>query len=88
MSASAIEHTLLQFLSSATGQTGLTVEDDLITAGIVDSLTMMDLLVFIEAHFRIQLSFDELTPASFESVRALAEVVEGHLPTAAAGRAA
>lgn len=88
MTASAIEHTLLQFLSDATGQTGLTVADDLITAGIVDSLTMMDLLVFIEAQFRIELGFDELTPATFESVRALAVVVEGHLPTSATSRAA
>lgn len=88
MTASAIEQTLLQFLSSATGHTGLTVADDLIAEGIVDSLTMMDLLVLIESQFEIQLRFDELTPASFESVRSLATVIAGHQSTAAIHRAA
>ena len=46
MNVFAIQKHLCDFLTSVTGCQNLTADSDLMNAGVTDSLTMMDLLVF------------------------------------------
>lgn len=48
----------------------------LIESGIIDSLGIMTLLVFLEEKFSIQMPGDELIPENFESVAAITSLVE------------
>lgn len=71
----AIENRLVDFLRSMTGQKSLMVETDLFEAGVTDSLTIMDLLVFVETEFQVQIGFEHLTPETFETPRTLANLI-------------
>lgn len=70
-----LENRLVKFLKALTGQDGIQSNTDLIEAGIADSLTMMDLLVFIETEVGIRLDFTDLTPEIFRTPATIA----GHL---------
>lgn len=48
--------------------------DPLIEAGIINSLGMMKLIVFLEEKFSIQLTDEELIPENFESVKTLSSM--------------
>ena len=50
-----------------TGNFNLDATTDLHGSGATDSLTMMDLLVFIESEFRLRLEFTDLTPETFRT---------------------
>ena len=53
------------------------LEDDtpLITGGIVDSFSMVSLRVFLEKKYGIRIPDEEATPAAFDTVRRIAELV-------------
>jgi acyl carrier protein len=57
---------------------GGALEDDasLLASGIVDSLGVLELVNFAEQEFRIVLDNDDLLPENFESIAALARLVE------------
>jgi len=44
--------------------------------GIIDSTGVLELVTFIEDHFGIAVSDEDLVPANFDSLRALAAFVE------------
>lgn len=46
---------------------------DLFDAGILDSLTFIDLVVYLEEQFGIRISADELEPQNFRSIAKIAE---------------
>ena len=73
---SVIQQKLVEFLISITGQTSIIGETELQESGIIDSLTMMDLLVFIENEFNVRLDFSDLTPEVFYSPGTVAQLVE------------
>lgn len=50
--------------------------DSLLDAGLLDSLTMVQLLVFIEEQFKTTLDNDELIPENFETINAIASFLE------------
>lgn len=72
-----IEQTIQQFLIETTGDSSLKPDTDLLAASILDSLTMMDLVVFIEAEFEQRIGLDDLQPERFRSIRAISELVTG-----------
>lgn len=45
--------------------------DSLLDAGLLDSLTMVQMLVFIEEQFKTTLDNDELIPENFETINAI-----------------
>lgn len=47
----------------------------LITGGIVDSFSMVSLKRFLEKRYAIAIPDEEATPAAFDSVRSIAELV-------------
>lgn len=49
----------------------LTDDDSLLESGIIDSLGILDLAMFIERELGVQLADDELTPENFDSLNAL-----------------
>ena len=75
MSTENISTKLTEFLSTLTGNSDLTVDTDLQESGVIDSLTMMDLLVFIESEFELRLGFEDLRPEVFASVRTLSTFI-------------
>lgn len=47
--------------------------------GVVDSLGVMELVVFVEEQFGVQVADEEVTPEYFDSVNQLAAYVEAKL---------
>jgi len=79
MTTATIESSLIDFLSSVTGQTDLNGETELQESGVIDSLTMMDLLVFLETEFQVRLDFSDLTPEAFHSPATIARLVASRM---------
>ncbi len=73
MSAS-IQEQLVEFLSSITGQT-ITDGTELIDSGLLDSLTMMDLLVFVESDFEVRLDFQDIRPDLFKNPATISQLI-------------
>jgi acyl carrier protein len=44
--------------------------------GLIDSTSMLRLVLFIEERFGVRVEDDELVPENFETIRSLAEFVE------------
>ena len=53
----------------------IAVDTPLITGGIVDSFSMVSLKRFLERKYSIQIPDAEATPAAFDSVDSIAELV-------------
>ncbi len=50
--------------------------DQLVESGIVDSLAIMSLLIFLEEKFSIQIPSEDLNPENFATVSTLTALVE------------
>ena len=87
MNTRAVEDRLLEFLQTLTGNTEIAAGTDLLEGGIVDSLTMMDLMVFIESELQVQLETGDLNADVFRTPAALAQFIAARrgqsLPAAA-----
>ena len=75
MTTLSIQNQIIDFLRSVTGQQSLQAGTDLFDAGATDSLTMMDLLVFLETQFQVRLAFTDLTPEVFKTPATLAQLI-------------
>ncbi|MEX0727626.1 MAG: acyl carrier protein [Planctomycetaceae bacterium] len=75
MNQPTIEHKLIEFLRTATGQRTIDDATDLLEAGLVDSLMMMDLIVFVETEFQTVIEFGDLTPETFRTPSTIAQLV-------------
>lgn len=78
---------ITQFLSSTVGQ-ALTADCDLLERGVIDSLTMMDLLTFVETTFGIPLDYDDLTPETLGTIDAIANLIVSRMSQAGQSQAA
>jgi acyl carrier protein len=60
---------------------GFHLKDDVsfLEEGVVDSLGVMELVVFVEEQFGLQVADEEVTPEHFDSVERLAGYVERKL---------
>lgn len=47
----------------------------LLETGIIDSLSLLRLVSFIEERFQVRLSDEELTPENFENLHAIVELI-------------
>ena len=79
MNPSEIQKQVVGFLVTATGQTSINGDTELQDSGILDSLLMMDLLVFVEAELGIRLDFEDLTPDTFRSPATIARLIESRM---------
>ncbi len=80
MMVQEIENTLVEGIASiiAADKTSLAVDQPFHELG-VDSLGFVEILVFIEKTFKLQLIQSDLTKKDFESVRALASFIHKNL---------
>lgn len=83
MSISTAECRIIGFLSETTGNSAIHSNTDLIETGIADSLTMMDLLVFVETEFSLRFDFLDLNPEVFRTPATIAGLIEGRRAKAA-----
>ena len=79
MHVTKIESRLVEFLRSATGQTALAADTELLEGGIADSLTIMDLMVFIETELAVRLDFADLNADVFRTPATLAALIAARL---------
>ena len=68
------EYVVREYLEEG-DDTEITADTPLITGGIVDSFSMVSLRVFLEKKYGIRMSDEEATPAAFDTVRRIAELV-------------
>jgi acyl carrier protein len=55
---------------------GITVDTKLFEEGIVDSTGILEIVAFIEEQYAVSVADDELVPANFETLGAIAQYVE------------
>lgn len=73
--ATEIEHFIVdQLLVGSRSQIG--PDESLITSGVLDSLTWLQLATFVEQQYGITIGDDELVPENFESISAITALVE------------
>jgi acyl carrier protein len=63
----------------------LSVDDNLLLSGLVDSLGVMRLISYVEQHFSIHVPPEDVTIDHFRSIRAIAEYIDSRATTVAAG---
>jgi len=54
------------------------LEADLLESGLLDSLTLVELMSSLEEQFGIHISFDEIEIDNFRTVKNIVEFVNGH----------
>ena len=60
-------------------------EDDLLATGVLDSLTLIELLLNLEHHFGMKIPLDELEIEDVRSIQSIARLVESKSASAAVG---
>lgn len=84
----AVVETIGRFVASelmlAGGQEPST-DDSLIGSGLLDSLALLRVILFLQEEFGIGIDDGEVTPENFETVRKIAQYVEGKRGAAGAG---
>ena len=51
-------------------------DENLIDQGLIDSVSILELIAFIEGEFSVTLPVDEVVPENFRSIRALSTLIE------------
>jgi acyl carrier protein len=72
---SEIKRFILTDLNS-TGQISLAADEDLLDSGIVDSVSLVQLVGFIEEKFSVVINPEELVPENFCCIGAITKFVE------------
>ena len=80
----AIKQYLTRELLSDHENLNLSVDDNLLIGGLVDSLGIMRLITHIEQTFGIQVPPEDVTIEHFRSIRVIAEYIESRKATAVA----
>jgi acyl carrier protein len=65
---------VMKHFPSARGRV-LREDEHLLASGVLDSLGILDLVTFLESEFDVTVSDEDLVPAHFETLRALADFV-------------
>lgn len=65
---------------------GITADSRLIDDGILDSVTLMHLIAFLEDSFGVLVAPEDIVPENFETIPLIAALVERSLPGATSAR--
>jgi len=65
-----------EFIEGRLRAADLPDDGDIFTLGLANSLFAMELVLFIEKHFGLQIANDELDIANFRSISAMATLVD------------
>ena len=58
------------------GGAGLGADESLTQAGVLDSMGVLELIMFVEERFKLKVPDQDMLPENFDSVRAIADYVE------------
>lgn len=81
MSAEEIQKATLDYIQSRlmnNRDTDLTIHSDLVGGGLLDSVAMVELIVWIEDRYEFRVNIEDLTPEVFGTVELIAEYVAKH----------
>jgi acyl carrier protein len=68
---------LIEYIRKETGFEGpLTAEDDLLTAGVLDSFNIVSLALFAQERFEVELEGEDLVRDNLAKLSALAALIE------------
>ena len=70
-----LDYVKREYVEEGGGQV-IDADTPLISGGIVDSFSMVSLKLFIEKTYGVQISDRDATPAAFDSVRKIVQLVE------------
>jgi len=59
----------------------VSVDDDLIENGVIDSLGYLEIITFVEDEFQIEVEDDQVTPENFQSIAAIATYIQSQMGT-------
>ena len=78
------QETIKQYLTQEllSDHKNLSVDDNLLIGGLVDSLGVMRLITFIEQRFDIRVPPEDVTIEHFRSIRVIGEYIESRVATA------
>jgi acyl carrier protein len=71
-----IKQFILTKLISNSQNIEIDYETNLLKSGLIDSMTLMSLMNFIENEFNVEISFTDFTIANFQSVNAITTYVQ------------
>jgi len=74
-----VQEVLTDYISrevAKTGQPMSTLDQPLLDSGVIDSMSMWPLIVFVESRFGIQIEDTELMQENFRTLRALIKFIE------------
>ena len=74
-----IEGRIIGFFCDRLNMDIASIETDLLAGGVLDSLSFVDLLLYLEEEFHVSISLDELDLTNFQSVSAVAAYVTRQL---------
>ena len=76
----SVEDTIKRFFLSehlvGSGRTKIDLDESLISSGILDSMALLQLIVFIEEQFGVTVGDGELNPTNFETINQIKSFVE------------
>lgn len=78
----AIDEILKKFISE---EKGINIDDisndtSLLESGMIDSVNMVQILLFIEEQFGIKVEDNELIPENFDTINSIFNLIKGKLP--------
>ena len=71
-----MEKEVLELLSEAFPTIDFTESDEMVDDGILESLTLVEIISCLSMEFDIMIPYDEIIPENFNSVAAIAKLVE------------
>ena len=71
-----LEKVLLTEIAVDLDKKSLAPDEDLLELGIIDSLGIMKLIVFMEGTFGVEVAEEEIVPENFQTLNLIAEFVE------------
>ncbi len=74
-----IENKLMEYINKTTNATDIKVDEDIFEKGIVHSLFAMQLILFIEKEFDVELEDEDLDFEKIKSVKEIAKLVEENM---------
>ena len=72
-----IERFIVEELLVGDSRAQITSDTSLISSGVIDSLSLIRLINFIEEHFRVTIEDEEVIPDNFETINALHSLIAG-----------
>jgi acyl carrier protein len=76
MEARHIERFIVEELLRDGGRKSISMDEPLISTGLIDSLAMLRLISFLEEEFSLTIGDGEVTPDNFETLQQLLQFIE------------